>query len=370
MIRVGVLTSSRADYGIYLPLLKAIKNDSDFELRLIVFGTHLSKFHGYTLKEIELDGFVPYATLESLLVGDTPNAISSTFGLTNLKFADFWNYHRNEFDVVFALGDRFEMAAAVIAAIPYGIKFAHFHGGETTLEAIDNVYRHSITLASKWHLVATEDYKARVKELVGTNDKCIVSGSLSLVNLQQMELISLDRFHQKWGIDLSIPSMLISLHPETVAYNKNEKFASEAQVAFKTLCNDFQLIITMPNADTSGTILRKTYQVLKDSRPERIFLIENFGTQSFFSCMKNVGLIVGNSSSGIIEAASFGKYVINIGDRQKGRLTSENIIHVPFYSERIIQSVKQNYGKCFTGKNIYYQKDTVQKIMDFLKRQL
>lgn len=148
MIKIGILTSSRADYGIYLPLLKALRKDDSFGLELIVFGTHLSKFHGYTLSQIEADGFKVGAKIESLLIGDTPNAIASSFSLTSQKFTDFWGQNTTRFDIVFALGDRFEMAAAVLAGLPYGVTFAHLHGGETTLGAIDNVYRHSISLAS------------------------------------------------------------------------------------------------------------------------------------------------------------------------------------------------------------------------------
>ncbi|MDD3744825.1 MAG: UDP-N-acetylglucosamine 2-epimerase, partial [Lentimicrobiaceae bacterium] len=171
-------------------------------------------------------------------------------------------------------------------------------------------------------------------------------------------------------IDLNLPSLLITLHPQTVAYTLNEGFANESFNAFDSLANNYQLIITMPNADTSGTVFRNAFEMLKQYNPEKVFLIENFGTQSYFSCMKHVGLVVGNSSSGIIEAASFGKYVINIGDRQKGRLTSENTIHLPFDSEKIKKAVRQCFGKTYLGQNIYYQENAVQKIISFLKQQL
>ena len=129
MIRVGVLTSSRADFGIYLPLLKALQKEEAFHLELIVFGTHLSKFHGYTVEQIEREGFKIAKRIESLLLGDTPSAIASAYGLTALKFAEYWQENEQSFDVVFALGDRFEMAAAVAASIPFGIKIAHLYGG-------------------------------------------------------------------------------------------------------------------------------------------------------------------------------------------------------------------------------------------------
>ena len=364
-MKIGVLTSSRADFGIYLPLLKALKADPFFQLELIVFGTHLSRFHGYTLQNIIDEGFVPSHQIHQMLLTDEVNAVSTAYALSAMKFADFWKDHT--FDCVFCLGDRYEMAAAVAAGIPYNVTFAHIHGGETTLGAIDNIYRHSITLASQWHFVAAEPFKTRVKEIVGTSENCIVSGSLSLVNLQEMQLLNEVEFRNKWQIDLSKPSILITLHPETVAYKRNQTYASEAINAFKELCITYQLIITLPNADTSGSIFRSALNNLRQSSPGNVFLIENFGTQSYFSCMKHVGLVVGNSSSGIIEAASFGKYAINIGERQKGRIASDNIINVPFSSTQIIDEVHTIFGKEFKGENVYYQDNPVNKVIKFLK---
>ena len=368
MIRVGVLTSSRADYGIYLPLLKALKQESNFELRLIAFGTHLSKFHGYTLKQIEQDGFVPYATVESLLVGDTPNAISTSYALTNLKFADFWSHHHNQFDIVFALGDRFEMAAAVAAAVPYDLSIAHLHGGETTLGAIDNIYRHSISLASALHFVSSDVFVNRIQNILDIPSKHVYNiGSLSLENLDSLALLSKEEFIEKWNIDLNIDSILVTVHPETVAFDQNEKYSVEITKALRTLAKDSQIIITIPNADTSGIIYRDSFEAL-GKEFETVKIIENFGTQSYFTCMKYAKLLIGNTSSGIVEAASFGKYVLNIGDRQKGRLAGENVIHIPFNSQEIIAQVNQFIGKEFEGYNPYYQPKPSARIIEILKQ--
>lgn len=368
MIRVGVLTSSRADYGIYLPLLKSIEQDLDLELRLIVFGTHLSKFHGYTLRQIKQDGFVPYATLESLLIGDTPNAISSSYALTNLKFADFWNNHQNQLDVVFALGDRFEMAAAVNAAIPFGIKLAHLYGGDTTLGAIDNIYRHSISLASTFHFVATDSFVYRIQNILDIPSKHVYNiGSLSLENLDNLTLLTQEDFIEKWNIDLNINFILVTVHPETVAFDQNEQYCTEITKALRMLAQDYQIIITMPNADTSGIIYRDSFEAL-GKEFDTVKIIENFGTQSYFTCMKYAKLLIGNTSSGIVEAASFGKYVLNIGDRQKGRLAGDNVIHIPFQSEEIIESVKHFCGKVFEGHNPYYQAKPSARIIEILKQ--
>lgn len=369
MIKVGVLTSSRADYGIYLPLLNALQNDLKFSLELIVFGTHLSKFHGYTISQIEADGFKVAAKIESLLVGDTPNAVATSFALTAQKFAEFWEIQNGRFDIVFALGDRYEMAAALFAGVPYGISFAHLHGGETTLGAIDNIYRHSISLSSKYHFVSTFSFAERLKLLLDDNHKSIFCvGSLSLENIEQLELLSQSEFNEKWDIDLTIDTLLVTVHPETVAFNKNQVYCNEIIKALEVLSETYQVVITMPNADTSGLIFREAFSNLA-TRYSNVKIIENFGTQSYFTCMKYSKLLIGNSSSGILEAASLNKFVLNLGDRQKGRLCSQNVIHLPFESEKIISATKKYGIKEYSGNNIYYQKNSSMNILNALKEE-
>lgn len=367
MINLAILTSSRADFGIYLPLLKQIHADQDFHIEIIAFGTHLSRFHGYTIDEITAHGFDVKYKISSMLLNDDAVSIATAYALTAAKFADFWNSHKNSYQFVLCLGDRYEMAAAVAAGIPFNIPFVHIHAGETTLGAIDNIYRHSISLASKIHFVATESFAHRVKEIVGGEPSCFVIGSLSLGNLSGLELLTIKSFKEKWGIDLAIPSILITIHPETVAYKKNEEYALESFKALSLLAETYQLIITMPNADTSGTFFRAKFKTLKLQKPKRVHLIENFGTQSYFTCMKYSRLMIGNSSSGIIEAASFQKYVINIGNRQKNRPTSENIIHTPFDSSIIIEKTKAFVKETFAGINIYYKEKPALSIVTHLK---
>ena len=369
MIRVGVLTSSRADYGIYLPLLKALRSDEGFDVELIVFGTHLSKFHGYTVSHIKEDGFKIGAEIESFLIGDSPNAIATSFSLTSQKFSDFWKHHRSNYEIVFCLGDRFETAAAVLAGLPYGVQFAHVHGGEMTLGAIDNTYRHSISLASKYHFVSAQPFADRLKALLDDNHQHIhCVGSLSLENLEKFELLTLVEFKNKWNIDLSIDTFLVTVHPETVAFEKNEFYCREITNSLDVIADKYQVVITMPNADASGLIFRNAFNELAN-RKAVIKIIENFGTQSYFTCMKYAKLLIGNTSSGIVEAASFQKYVLNIGDRQKGRLYSENVIHLPFDSQLIITSAEMYANKSYKGINVYYQKNPSSKIVDVFKQE-
>jgi GDP/UDP-N,N'-diacetylbacillosamine 2-epimerase (hydrolysing) len=337
MMRVGILTSSRADFGIYLPLLKQLKQDSDFELSLIAFGTHLSDFHGKTIHQIERLGFEVEYTVESMQLTDSPNAIATAIGLTTIKFADFWKAHAQDFDLIFCLGDRYEMFAAVMAAVPFQLPIAHLHGGETTLGAIDNAFRHAITVASTYHFVSTESHAQRVAEIIGSKEHIYNVGALSLDNIQDIPMLTIEAFKEKLGIDLAIPTILITFHPETVALTKNEGYTNELVKAIKQL-TDYQVLITMPNADTSGNTVRQIL-LANFSNDKRVLLVENLGTQNYLTVMKYATVLVGNTSSGIIEAASFAKPVINLGNRQLGRTAGNNVIHVPISSDAIVAAV-------------------------------
>lgn len=364
-MKIGVLTSSRADFGIYLPLLSKLKSDQFFELEIISFGTHLSKSHGFTVTEIEKEGFSIIHKISNLISNDDEQSISTSYGITILKFADFWA--QNKFDLVFCLGDRFEMSAAVQAAIPFGVKFAHLHGGETTLGAIDEIYRHQITLASKLHFTATEKFCQKVVTIKGDVTDVYNVGSLSIDSIEEFRPISKSIFYNKFNISEE-DFALITFHPETVAKEKNEAFANEMRNALCQIASKLFLVISMPNADTMGSVYRnQLFHLIKDI-PDRVLLIENFGKENYFNAMHYSKVIIGNSSSGIIEAASFGKYVINVGDRQKGRLSSKNIINAKFEKNDIINSteIALKLG-VFTDDNIYFKKNTVNLIINFIK---
>ena len=362
-MRVGILTSSRADFGIYRPLLKELLANANFDLKIIAFGTHLSMFHGNTIEEIRNEGFEIKYTIDSLLVSDSSESISTTIGLTFIKFSSFWKENYDQFDIVFCLGDRFEMLAAVLSGISFGIKFAHIHGGEKTLGSIDNVFRHSIAHASYMHFASTEEYKNRIIQLLDEPNRVYYTGALSLENLSSIQLLDIDDFKLKWKIDLSQPTILFTFHPETVNATFNTIYIEEITEAISYL-NNFQFLITMPNADTYGNRIRKIFQSKFKTR-KNIFLVENLGTQSYFTVMKYAKLLVGNTSSGIIEAASFKKYVINIGNRQAGRAVSSNIINVEIKKDLIIDAVNKtiSFGD-YNGNNIYHnQNNTASSII-------
>ena len=365
-MKTGILTSSRADYGIYLPLLKKLKADDFFQLEIIAFGTHLSKTHGYTLNNIKSDGYATIHEITSLENDDSQKGISISYGNTVLKFADFWQ--ENNFDLVFCLGDRFEMSAAVQASIPYGVKLAHIHGGETTLGAIDNVYRHQISLASKLHFVSTINYKNKVEALTGTSANIYDVGALSLDSISDFQRINKMSFLESFHIKNEAYA-LVTFHPETIDVESNKVYVKHMIEALTALSETLNIVITMPNADTLGSIYRKQLHHLKLKIPHKIVLVENFGKSNYFSAMYYAKIMIGNTSSGIIEAATFKKYVVNVGSRQKGRDHGENVFNVDFDSAEIVRKTKQllNLPNYCEG-NMYYKAATSDSIIQTLKQ--
>lgn len=368
-LRLGILTSSRADYGIYLPLLHELKNEPKIDFEIIAFGTHLSPVHGYTINEIINDGFEVNHKIESLMINDSEVGISTSMGLTFLKFAEFWDQNKERFDLVFALGDRYEMFASVAASIPYNLKIAHIHGGEETTGAIDNTFRHSITHMSLLHFTSHEKYSKRIAEMLNNGKHIITVGSLSIDNLKKIKLLDKKSFKNKYDIDITIPSILITMHPETVALEGNIQYAEILKDTCFQLADKYQLIITMPNADTMGNLYRTKFNELSESLKSRIKIIENFGTVGYFSCMHHCHFLLGNSSSGIIEAGSLNKWVINIGDRQKGRIYGKNILNSPILKNSILEKVKyiESQGVNIKVKNPYDINGASQKIINYLK---
>tara|TARA_Y100000589_G_scaffold143221_1_gene136689 strand:+ start:1361 stop:2473 length:1113 start_codon:yes stop_codon:yes gene_type:complete len=364
-MKIAVLTSSRADFGIYLPLLKLLKEDKFFLLEIISFGTHLSKDHGYTYNEIDQEGFSLIHKIDTLPNGDNPKDISACIGNTVAKFAKFWN--SNSYDLVFCLGDRYEMFAAVSAGLSFNQSFAHIHAGETTLGAIDNSFRHSISLFSDILFVTTEEYKKRAINIVG-NDKDVYNvGALSIDNLCGIPLLTKDEFFSKFGIDMNLPTILSTFHPETINFNKNIFYIDELLSVFSDLLDTHQIIITLPNNDTMGNEVRKKIKKFKKEN-DSLIVVESFGVEGYLSCMKHSLFLLGNTSSGFVEASFFSKPVINLGDRQKGRIVTKNIINTNILKDEIIKSIEKINSLDLSNNNMFYgDGKSAEKIIKIIK---
>lgn len=364
-MNIIVLTSSRADYGIYLPLLKKLKKDPFFNMEIVAFGTHLSEKHGKTLNTIIEDGLEVAYKIETPLADDSPAGVAGAMGDTIQQFKDIWKKEADHCDLIICLGDRYEMFSAVASSIPFVIPVAHIHGGETTLGAIDNKFRHSLTMMCDIHFASTQKYAQRISEMIGTSKNVHVAGALSLDNIKEIPLLSQEEFKAKFGFEMDHP-ILVTFHPETVVFEKNEEYANELITALGKL--DQQIIITMPNADTMGNLIRKKLIAFAKDR-SNVHVVESLGTQGYFTCMKNCSLILGNSSSGIIEAASFGKYVVNLGKRQEGRDHGKNVIDCEIKKEKILEAIVQIQElPPFNDPNIYDRGGAADKIISVLKK--
>ncbi len=365
-MKIGVLTSSRADFGIYLPLLLELRNDPFFDLTIIAFGTHHSSNHGYTIEEIIQHGFDKIDEVCSILTTDDKESISKSFGMTVTSFATYWNQTNN--DVVLCLGDRYEMCAAVQAGIPFGITFAHFHGGEVTTGAIDNIYRDQISLASTLHFTSLDQYSDRLKKLLHSENNIHTVGSLSLAAIKSWKpQLNKTEFLLKYGIG-DEKFILITFHPETVNPDQTPTHISELKKTLLILSDEYNLVITLPNADTFGSMYTAMFNELKNQKSDHIVLIQSFGKAGYFHALLYSSLVLGNSSSGILEAASFGKHVVNVGDRQNGRVNGPNIIHCDFCTSSIVNAVYQalKLGN-YNGENIYYRNNSVPSVIKQLK---
>ncbi len=365
-MKIAVLTSSRADFGIYLPLLNKLQADDFFELEMIAFGSHLSKNHGYTINEIRNYHFKTLHEIETPLANHNARAISNNIGDTVGIFADFWS--KNKYDYIIALGDRYEMFAAVTATTPYVCKVAHIHAGETTLGAIDNVYRHAISLMSQVLLVSTDVYKARAVQINPAASTHNV-GALSVDNLKKINYLSKEDFKYKFNIDLSIPTILCTFHPETVNLEKNINYIHEVLASFNELAKKYQIVITLPNADTIGDQIKEIILEYGCQNPS-LKIVASFGMIGYLSCMKYCEFMLGNTSSGFVEAAFFPKWVINLGNRQDGRILTKNIISVPVEKQAILDAVHdvENFND-ISFTSVYGEGDTASKMIAILKNE-
>ncbi|GGH74615.1 UDP-N-acetylglucosamine 2-epimerase [Phaeocystidibacter marisrubri] len=365
MMKIGVLTSSRADYGIYTPLLKHLQADEEVDLHIIVFGMHLTKSQGMTINLIEKDGFGQIHSVVGLSEGDTASDIVRQYGETVVAFSEYWKLH--SFDLVFTLGDRFEMNAAVQSTIPFGIKLAHLHGGEKTLGAIDEIYRHQITLASAIHFTSTEEYAQKVRSLLPDHPHVYDVGALSLDGLNLRDLPSWYEVREQFAIPEG-KFVLITFHPETVNAESNHEHIRQLKVFFTNTVTDLHFVVTMANSDAMGQLYRDLFEQLKGEMPDRFSLVETFGRDNYYAAMVSSEMLLGNTSSGIIEAASAGVYAINVGNRQDGRTRSNNVVDVAFDAIELGKALQKvrSLGR-YTGANKYKKDDTAKRIVEIIK---
>jgi len=367
--KICVLTGTRAEYGLLRWLMTDVSNDAALELQVIATGAHLSPEFGLTYREIEADGFRIDRKVEMLLSSDSPVGITKSMGLGLSGYADALSELRP--DVLVLLGDRYETFSAAAAALVAKIPVAHLHGGEITEGAFDDALRHAISKLSHLHFVALDDYRRRVIQLGERPESVFTVGGLGIDGMLRQPLLSRDALERSLGLKFNRRNLLVTFHPATLENASPEAQMEELLQALDAL-EETQLIFTMPNADTGGRALMSMVDKFVAARPERAKAFASLGQQRYLSCLQFVDGVVGNSSSGVLEAPSFGIGTIDIGDRQRGRLKAASVIECAPQREQIAAALQRMYAPDFQAslrevKNPYGDGGASARILSVLR---
>lgn len=368
MMKICVVTGTRAEYGLLYWLMKEIDSDSELELQIIVTGMHLSPEFGLTYKVIEQE-FNINKKIEMLLSSDTPVGISKSIGLAQISFSEA--YDELKPDLVILLGDRYEIFAAATAAMVARIPIAHLHGGETTEGAFDEAIRHSITKMSHLHFTATDEYRRRVIQLGEAPERVFNVGGLGIENIKRLNLMSKEEFENSINFKLNNKNLLVTFHPVTLEESTTEQQFMQLLNALDTLINT-HIIFTKANSDTDGRIINKLIDDYVNSNPSKSVAFASLGQLRFLSALQYVDGVVGNSSSGLAEAPSFKIGTINIGDRQKGRIKASSVIDAEPDHQSILKAIEHLYSDSFketliTTKNPYGEGSASSEIIQIIK---
>lgn len=368
MMKICVVTGTRAEYGLLYWLMKEIDSDSELELQIIVTGMHLSPEFGLTYKVIEQEFNINKKT-EMLLSSDTPVGISKSIGLAQISFSEA--YDELKPDLVILLGDRYEIFAAATAAMVARIPIAHLHGGETTEGAFDEAIRHSITKMSHLHFTATDEYRRRVVQLGEAPERVFNVGGLGIENIKRLNLMSKEKFENSINFKLNNKNLLVTFHPVTLEESTTEQQFMQLLNALDTLINT-HIIFTKANSDTDGRIINKLIDDYVNSNPSKSVAFASLGQLRFLSALQYVDGVVGNSSSGLAEAPSFKIGTINIGDRQKGRIKASSVIDAEPNYQSILKAIEHLYSDSFketliTTKNPYGEGSASSEIIQIIK---
>lgn len=367
--KICFITGTRAEYGILSHLMQLVKDDKDLLLQIIATNMHLSPEFGLTYKEIEADGFTIDKKVNMLLSGDSSNATVKSMGLATIGFADAFEDLAP--DLIVILGDRYEMLSAASTALIFKIPVAHLHGGEITEGAYDDAIRHSITKMSHLHFTSTEEYKQRVIQL-GENPKRVFNvGALGVENIKNIKFLNKEEFEQSLNFSIGNKFLLVTYHPVTLG---EESVLSQIQNLLNILhlYQDYKIIFTSPNSDTNGHIITEQINKYVANNKDKAIVYASLGKTRYFSALKYASAVIGNSSSGIIEVPSFGIPTLNIGDRQKGRLSAKSVVHCGTseieINEGMTHILSDEFKKNIKNfSNPYEKEGTAKEVLKYLK---
>ncbi len=367
---IAIVTSTRADYGILKPLIERLRKEKEFVTGMLVTGMHLSESFGMTVQEIERDENPIDVRLPILEKGDSPQDVSNTMANALRSFGTYFS--ANKPDLLIVLGDRYEIMAVCIAAMNEGIPIAHLHGGETTEGAIDECVRHAITKMSYLHFTATEKYRERVIQLGEAPERVFAVGALGVENICRLELMQENELRNELGLT-ELPYISVTFHPVTMEQRQAEKQVRELLAAMDEFAGKYavQYVVTKANADAGGRGINRILEEYAATR-KNVHLYTSLGMHRYLSSLKYCIFVMGNSSSGIIEAPSFGVPTVNIGDRQRGRIQAESVINCKPEKKEILSAMDRAMSikwqeHCRKIENPYGKGDTSERIVEVLK---
>lgn len=342
--KLCIVTGSRAEYGLTFPLLHRIEASEVLELQLLVTGTHLSPQHGMTCDEITQDGFSIDCKVEMLLASDSRVGVTKSMGLAMIGFADAFD--ALDPDIVLITGDRFEALAAAVSASVGGFLIAHVHGGEVTYGSMDDSFRHAITKLSHIHFTATDSYRRRVIQMGEQPSDVFNVGGLGLDNLLETRFLDTEELSESLDVTLEGDIFLVTFHPETRGDGDNVSAIQELITALERLSDSSTIIVTGTNADPANNVIYEAFHAFTERGTNR-HLFSSLGRQRYLSLLKITRALIGNSSSGIIEAPSFNVPTINIGSRQDGRERADSVIDVIADSDKIFTAIESLNNSAF-----------------------
>lgn len=371
MMKIAVLTATRAEYGLLSPIINHMSGDKDLDLRVVVTGTHLSAEFGYTYKEIEADNVQIDEKIEILENGDDAVSISKTMANALSRFAEYFERRRPE--ALMVLGDRYETLSVCIAAANAQIPIIHLYGGETTQGAIDEAIRHSISKMSYLHFTSTDEYRHRVIQLGENPARVFTVGAIGVENALKMQLLSKGELETSLGFELDRPYIVATYHPVTLEKvgldNRIENFLAAVEKK-----SEYIYIITKANADAGGRRINGLLEHFAENR-ENIHVVDSLGVKRYLSALKYADMVIGNSSSGLTEVPSFHIPTINIGDRQKGRTHAETVIDCECDKDSIIAAMTaaetEDFRKsCMKAENPFERAEVAKNIVGIIKREM
>ena len=366
--RVCIVTGTRAEYGLFLPIMKKIKTSNFLKLQVIATTMHFSEEFGNTYQQIEKDGFSIDEKIENLLSSDSKSSVAKSTGLATILLSDA--FLRLKPDVVLLLGDRFETHAAATTAMLMNIPIAHIHGGEVTEGAVDEQIRHSITKMSYLHFVSNCEYRNRIIQMGESPDMVFTTGAPGIDNIVNMSLLSKNDLEKELDWKITEPTALFTYHSETLSMAGVRDKILKILKVIRNL--DINVLFTYANSDEGGRIINSEIEKFASSDRDKYLVVKSLGQLKYLSAMKHLDFVIGNTSSGIIEAASFHKPVVNIGSRQLGRLQSGNVIDSPIENleESIFQARSEKFiHYCRDVSNIYGKGKSAKQIVAQLETQ-